>query len=274
MKKSLPASDFSFDPDELPSEANVLLQTTVVDLADVRPSDVFQVHRKGHFVFSVGGACTCHTPQAVFTMLPNRGVWIPGGVPHKVFHTQGAISGYLFLAPETYDMQTRCCALEVKPYVLSVLEHLAESDPYAYYSDRQMRLLSVVLDEIRNQKRESLITISVPKDSRLRDIFYRILNDPAQSPSLNECAASLHMSARTFARLLQRCTGENFCQWVARIQVFSAGNALAGDLPISWIAHEHGYASPSAFSSMFKKQTGMTPQEYRKLCKVSRDHLW
>lgn len=268
MKKSLPASDFSFNPDELPSEANVLLQSAVRECADIVPSDVFQVHRKGHFVFSVGGACVCHTPRAVFTMLPNRGVWIPGGVPHKVFHSPGATSGYLFLDQKAYEMRSECCAYEVQPYVLSALEHLADSDPKALYSERQMRLLSVVLDEIRNQKKESLIAVTVPRDDRLRAIFYQILNDPGQMLTLGECAEALHVSTRTFARLLQRNTGMNFGQWVAQIQVFSAGNALAGDFPISWIAQEHGYGSPSAFSAMFKRQTGLTPQEYRRLCKV------
>lgn len=83
--------------------------------------------------------------------------------------------------------------------------------------------------------------------------------------SIEEYAASHHMSTCWFIRSFKRYTGMTPMQYVLSIRIANAQNLLkTTNYNISEIAAIVGYDNPLYFSRIFKKQTGLSPKEYRK----------
>lgn len=69
-------------------------------------------------------------------------------------------------------------------------------------------------------------------------------------------------SVRTLIRLFIRETGLTFRQWIQQVRLAEAlGRLVRGD-PVSQIAVELAYASPSAFGAMFRQIMGQSPTDY------------
>lgn len=267
--RALPTLDFAFNPDDLDPIASVIEQEAVWNEAPPADANYYQVHtQKGHLVYAIGGSTVCHTRDAVFTVLPNHAFWVPEGVQHKFFHSPGASSGYLFLTKNYHSKLPRtCCSVYLPEYLLAGFRHLAESDPITGFTERQKRLFQVLYEELCYQSVRPLISLPLPKDRRLRQVAFELMNDPGAKKTQEEWAESVFMSGRTFARLLKRETAMTFLQWKTQIQLDAAIQMLPGSEPINLIAYQLGYSSPSAFSAMFRRQMHVTPQEYRDSCR-------
>ncbi len=104
--------------------------------------------------------------------------------------------------------------------------------------------------------------------------FEKVLNDyfsseePLESglPSVRYCADQLFISPNYLGDLLKKETGKSAQEHiqlkmidVAKEKIFDSGKS------ISEIAYELGFKHPPHFTRMFKKQVGMSPNEYRSL---------
>lgn len=69
------------------------------------------------------------------------------------------------------------------------------------------------------------------------------------------------------AHAFQRCHGMTVGQYVRRLRVDYAMNALAGDEPLSDIAAHAGFADQSHLGRVFRAATGMTPRQFRLVCR-------
>lgn len=83
--------------------------------------------------------------------------------------------------------------------------------------------------------------------------------------TLAEIAASAHIGSRECLRCFNRTVGIPPMQFLQKHRIFEAARMLAStDLPISEVAGNCGFDSPSNFSRTFKKYYRITPAEYRK----------
>ena len=65
---------------------------------------------------------------------------------------------------------------------------------------------------------------------------------------------------------MKHASGLTIMQWLNRHTVQEAKVMLRySDLPMWEVAERLNFPTPSFFSKFFKKETGMTPGEYRKL---------
>jgi AraC-like DNA-binding protein len=62
---------------------------------------------------------------------------------------------------------------------------------------------------------------------------------------------------------LRRETGYSFSAWRQRLRLLRSLELLAEGVPVSHIALDLGWASPSAFIQLFKREFGDTPGIYR-----------
>jgi AraC family transcriptional regulator len=82
--------------------------------------------------------------------------------------------------------------------------------------------------------------------------------------SLDVLAKQEGVSARHYARLLRAATGESVSRFYAR-QMSHRGKDLLRDraLLIKEIAYRCGFANTASFTRAFRRETGMSPQQYR-----------
>lgn len=87
----------------------------------------------------------------------------------------------------------------------------------------------------------------------------------SQDLSLGYLADLLNMSSAYLSVYIKEKTGANFSEHLNSIRVRKAQELLVStDKNINDISAEVGYSNFTSFNRMFKKQTGMTPGEYRK----------
>jgi AraC-like DNA-binding protein len=85
-------------------------------------------------------------------------------------------------------------------------------------------------------------------------------------PSVKYFAEQLHLSPNYLSDLLKKETGKNGTEHIQLHVIELAKDKLLGStVSVSEIAYELGFEYPQYFSKMFKKNTGMTPAEYRNL---------
>ncbi|KAF1051135.1 MAG: RCS-specific HTH-type transcriptional activator RclR [Burkholderia gladioli] len=100
--------------------------------------------------------------------------------------------------------------------------------------------------------------------SRLQPALTAMFDSPGHSWSLPELAALYHMSRATFARHFDEAIGCSASDLLTEIRMTIAGRMLAeGGMAVAEIGERVGYQSDAAFQRVFKRQTGLTPAQWR-----------
>lgn len=85
------------------------------------------------------------------------------------------------------------------------------------------------------------------------------------SVSLNEVAKQVNMNPAYFSVLFKRDTGATFINYLTDVRIERSKELLAKtNMKIYEIAYAVGYDNPTYFSTVFKKITNYSPQDYRK----------
>lgn len=99
---------------------------------------------------------------------------------------------------------------------------------------------------------------------KLRSIQDYIQAGLATRLTLDDIAASIHMSAYHFARMFKATTGQTPHAYVTRLRIERAQELLrTSRQPMSAIARHVGFSSKSHFAATFLKLTGMPPHLFR-----------
>ena len=84
--------------------------------------------------------------------------------------------------------------------------------------------------------------------------------------SLEKMAKIAHISPYYFHRLFRAYMGETLAEYIKRLRLQRAMERLQySNIPITDIALDLGYESPSAFTKVFQQLLGQSPRQYRKL---------
>jgi AraC-like DNA-binding protein len=83
-------------------------------------------------------------------------------------------------------------------------------------------------------------------------------------PTVNYMASNLFLSPKYLSDLLKQETGKTALELIHLHLISKAKNLLVeGEQSISEIAYHLGFENPPYFSRLFKKETGMSPKEYK-----------
>lgn len=86
-----------------------------------------------------------------------------------------------------------------------------------------------------------------------------------ESLTINGLAEKFNMSSRTFIRKFTATTGNTQLEYIQRVRVEAAKRLLEkGKLTVEQVCMETGYGDFGFFRNIFKRLTGLTPQEYKR----------
>jgi AraC-like DNA-binding protein len=122
-------------------------------------------------------------------------------------------------------------------------------------------LWGVLKDEIAVAERDDL-HLPVPRDERLRMLTQLLAQNPADARSLDQWASVINVAPRTLVRKFRVETGMSFVAWRQRARVIQAIKLLNAGESVTDVALSVGYDSLSAFISVFKQITGVSPAQY------------
>ncbi len=139
----------------------------------------FHRHRRAHFVYGSSGVMTVTTTSAAYVVPPQRAVWMPAGVMHRIDARSDVATRSLYIeTSEATDLPTEVCVLQVAP-LLRELVIAAVGAGTEYKPDSpQSRLMAVILDQIRVQPVAAL-ALPMPTDPRLGKIVQSLITNPA-----------------------------------------------------------------------------------------------
>lgn len=219
-------------------------------------------HERAQLAFAAHGLMTVTTPDGSWAVPPQRAVWIPAGVAHDIGMAGTVAMRTLYVRR---DAATRLPARVRVIAVSALLRELilrACALPVLYdEGGPDGRTMELLLDEIASLPTVAL-DLPMPRDPRLTRLCQGLRADPGSSHTLRRWAREAGASTRTLARLFVKETGLSFAEWRRQARLLAALARLAAGQPITRIALELGYDSPSAFTAMFRRALGAPPSRY------------
>jgi len=211
--------------------------------------------------YATQGVLRVQTSSGLFLAPPQRAVWIPAGIEHRVRYSAGTQINSLYIAARCAPRrESSCKVLEVSPLLRELIRDFGRF-PVAYdESGPHGRLVAVLLDQVANAPETDLM-LPLPADPRLRRLCSALQAEPASQEGLQAWALRLGVSERTLSRLFRQQTGLTFRLWRQRLRLLSALPLLERGDRVTDVALACGYEGISAFIAAFREQLGATPRE-------------
>ncbi len=216
-------------------------------------------HDRHQLAWAANGVLTVIVEAATWVLPPTRALWIPAGVLHETSAVEKATMRTLYLKPELCPITWPAPQpVAVTRLLADLIEHLSDA---ALKAGERARVEAVLLDLLQPVA-TTTIEVTMPTDERALAVARALLADPADPRSLAEWAHDVGASARTLTRAFLTDTGIPFSRWRTALRLRAALPELAAGKPISAVADEVGYQTPSAFVAAFRRETGLTPGAY------------
>jgi AraC-like DNA-binding protein/quercetin dioxygenase-like cupin family protein len=231
-------------------------------------------HAWAQLAWSATGVLRLTTQGGTYLVPPSRALWIPPGVEHAVTVIESATlcTLYLHQRPGCCGPGTRksvgsdwqqCRVLEVSELLRALMLALPSAPdgaapPSPAELEREKLVAPLLADELKRAAPVPL-GVAMPQDKRLRALCEAVLAAPTRHDTLGAWVRDVGASERTIARLFRDELGTSFGQWRQQVLLARALTLAAKKRPMSEIAAELGYASPSAFSAMVRRSLGAPP---------------
>ncbi len=222
----------------------------------------FHAHRRAQLVYASDGIMAVTTRAATYLVPPQRAVWMPGGVEHRIDARSRVRMRTLYIDPAAEaDLPTAVCVLNITPLLRELIIAAVAAGPEVALNTPEARIMAVILDQIHAQPIASL-SLPLPDDPRLRRVAEALIRHPADDRGLDAWARDVGASKRTLVRLFPIQTGMTFRAWRQQCRLLHALELLNAGTSVTATALETGYDNSSAFITMFRRCLGTTPRQY------------
>ena len=208
---------------------------------------------------AVTGVMSVETEVGIWVVPPHRALWVPDGRDYRIqMHGRVAVRN-LYLRYELAALPAELAVVNVTPLVRELILHVCRIGPLVRDDPRQSRLVDVIVDQL-DELPQAPLQLHPPIDQRGRRAADLITEEPATD--LGTVARRVGASRRTLERIFVTETGLPLGAWRRQLRVLHALRLLGAGHAVTDVAARVGYATPSAFASMFKAQLGETPAGY------------
>ncbi len=226
----------------------------------------FHEHQSAQLVYASHGLLKVTTHEAVYIVPPQRAVWMPNGIEHRIDVHEAVAMRSLYIEPSLIQNQ----ALQPRVIMISpllrelILTAIAIGNEYAENSP-ESRIMDVILDQITEQSGIAL-ALPLPKDSRLLIITRTLIDNPADTYKLEDWVLKVGASKRTINRLFMQQTQMSFQSWRQQLRLHQGIELLTAGQSVTQVALSLGYRDTSSFIAMFRRCLGVTPTDYLRAC--------
>lgn len=221
------------------------------------------VHDQAHLMYTVKGMLEVTTQEGVWYVPPKQAIWIPPRIEHQA-RANGEATLQVVIIDLPSDLpcpQAATSMVLISPLLRELLRCLRRGGASYGAAELGGHVRALMLAELVFLE-ETALHLPALADRRLRAIQTSLHADPADDTALATWAQQLHLCSRSLARLFLKETGTSFSTWRQHTRLMLALPRLAAGEPVTRVALDLGYASPSAFTRMFRRVLGVSPSEY------------
>jgi AraC-like DNA-binding protein len=219
-------------------------------------------HTRAQFVYAIAGTMRVRTARHAWIVPPSRALWMPARTVHEIqMYGVVAMHSLYATAAAGTGMPADCAVLEVTPLARELIVRAAALPADYDEAGDDGLLMRLLMAEIRRLPRSAL-DLPLPESVDLTQLCERILADlSTRRPSTHD-AGEMNTSTRTLYRRFLRETGITFARWKQQARLLESIRRLAEGAPVTAVAIDLGYESPSAFSTMFRRALGTAPRAF------------
>jgi AraC-like DNA-binding protein len=219
-------------------------------------------HEEDQVLYAQRGVMTVKTPEGMWVVPPERALWVPARVPHGITMSGPVTMKTVYLAPRlARSLPRRCCVVHTTPLLRELIVHACAVRKLYRATATEARLLGVLLDQLEASPPVPL-DLPKPRDPRALRVAEHLIQNPSERRPLAELTRTAGASKRTLERLFSTETNMSYGRWRQQLSLLHAIRLLAAGEKVTTAALEAGYATASAFISMFRRALGTTPGNY------------
>ncbi|SHL48077.1 AraC-type DNA-binding protein [Roseibium suaedae] len=219
-------------------------------------------HSRAQLIYAHAGVVTVSTELGRWMVPPGHALWVPAGVVHSVTAIGAVRMRSIYVMPGAVaDLPEACRAVGLTDLMRSLILEAVKLPLGERLPARAALILALIQEEIPNLP-ERPLGLPMPATARLATLCRGFVEDPSLGAAIDDWADRAGMSRRSFTRLFRSETGLSLSAWRQQACIFAALPRLAGGEAVTNVALDLGYESAAAFSTMFKRMTGLVPSRY------------
>ena len=240
------------------SRAIVTRSTTYESGHHVKP----HWHARAQFIFAVAGTMRVRTPRRAWIVPPSRALWVPAHTVHEIqMHGVVEMRSLYVANRSAAGMPSTCVVLDVTPLLRElVVRAVALPERYDEKGEDGL-LMRLLMAEVRRLP-PCALDLPLPESPELTRLCERLLADLSERHPSDVDANDMKVSSRTLYRRFLKETGITFTRWKQQARLLESIRRLAEGAPVTTVAIDLGYESPSAFSTMFRRALGVVPRTF------------
>ncbi|MBN4667651.1 helix-turn-helix transcriptional regulator [Pandoraea nosoerga] len=221
-------------------------------------------HDWGQLNYVANGVMQLEIEGARFVSPPQYAVWIPPKAAHASFNARAVIYRSVYIdASLATALPSHAATLRISGLLRAILSDFAERGVACPKTDADRRLAHVLVDQLALAPAEPRF-LPQARSAALIRVLEGLQNEPGDNRTLRAWASTVSMTERTLARHCRSELGVTLGQWRERMRFFRAIEGLEAGRTVKSIALDLGYATPSVFIEMFTRQSGLTPEQFRR----------
>lgn len=219
-------------------------------------------HRHIQLLCVFSGVVLVETERGCWMIPPGHSLLIPAQLQHSVEMLSDVSMRSVYLLSGHDDLAERMLQVlgvtELARALIVEAIRLRDAAPGTRKVELVLELLTTEIAALEVRP----LGLPFPADKRLSALCRAYMAAPSANERLDDWAAKLAMSRRTFTRFFHRETGLSFVAWRQQAGLFACLPQLAEGAPVTHIAMLAGYDNVAAFTTMFRRRLGTAPRDY------------
>lgn len=262
-------------------------------VADERCGHVLHWHYEVQIGVVTEGTVVFKSPDIEFSIPKGQGVFINSGCLHEAVPTDDSDGEYIcvdfdpkiisgfnnslirreYIDPLLLSEELQIIPLENKPWHREICASLLEmadvidKEGYGYELELQMLVSKIWLTIVKNNEEALSNTAKIaPSDKkRMKILLEYISENYSDKLTLEDIANAAHISKGECCRIFSRILHTTPFHYLTGFRVSKSIRLLGNsEMSIAEVAQHTGFGNSSYFAVCFKKELGVTPNEYRK----------